>query len=323
VSVGPPTPRHPPPGPPASERGPALLVSGLVKRYGDRTVLDSLDLMAERGAVTAVLGPNGAGKTTTVEICEGLRSPDAGTVTVLGRPPRDASLRPRVGVMLQEGGIYGSVTAREALRHAASLYRNAHPVSDLVDALGLGEVASLPARRLSGGQRQRLGVALAIVGRPELVFLDEPTAGLDPQSRRAVWDLIDALRHAGVAVVLTTHYLEEAEQLADHAVIVDHGRAIAAGRPHELAAGASTTTLRFTAVARLDVSGLTRRLPPGSTAREITPGTYVVTAPELPDALTQVLSWCAENGVSPTSISSEQRTLEDVFLDLTGEGLRP
>jgi ABC-2 type transport system ATP-binding protein len=298
-------------------------VSGLVKRYGDRTVVDSLDLSAERGAVTAVLGPNGAGKTTTIEICEGLRSADAGTVKVLGRPPRDASLRPRVGVMLQEGGIYGSVTACEALGHAASLYRHPHSVSDLIDALGLGEVASLPSRRLSGGQRQRLGVALAIVGRPELVFLDEPTAGLDPQSRRAVWDLIDSLRQAGVAVVLTTHYLEEAEQLADHAVIVDHGRAIAAGRPAELVVGASTATLRFTADPQLDLSGLTAQLPRGSTVAETTPGTYVVTAPRLSDAMALVSRWCAESEVVPTSISSEQRTLEDVFLDLTGEELRP
>lgn len=286
-------------------------------------MLDSLDLVAERGAVTAVLGPNGAGKTTTVEICEGLRSADAGSVEVLGLPPQDLSLRPRVGVMLQDGGVYGSVTPSEALRHAAALYRHAHSASDLIDALGLGEVASLPSRRLSGGQRQRLGVALAIVGRPELVFLDEPTAGLDPQSRRAVWDLVGALRQAGVAVVLTTHYLEEAEQLADHAVIVDHGRAIAAGRPQDLVAGAGTATLRFTAVAELDVSGLVGRLPPGSTATETAPGTYEVTAPRLPEALAQVSTWCAENGVAPTSISSEQRTLEDVFLELTGEELRP
>jgi ABC-2 type transport system ATP-binding protein len=225
--------------------------------------------------------------------------------------------------MLQEGGIYGSVTAREALGHAASLYRHAHPVPDLIEALGLGEVASLPSRRLSGGQRQRLGVALAIVGRPELVFLDEPTAGLDPQSRRAVWDLIDALRQAGVAVVLTTHYLAEAEQLADHAVIVDHGRTIAAGRPAELVAGASSTTLHFTAAPLIDLAGLIGQLPPGSTATETTPGTYVVTAPDLPEALALVSRWCTESGVTPTSISSEQRTLEDVFLDLTGEGLRP
>jgi ABC-2 type transport system ATP-binding protein len=299
------------------------MVAGLVKRYGERAVVDSLDLMAARGAVTAVLGPNGAGKTTTLEICEGLRTPDAGTVEVLGRPPRDGALRSRVGVMLQEGGVYGSVTPREALTHAAALYQQAHAAADLIEALGLGEVATVPTRRLSGGQRQRLGVALAIVGRPELVFLDEPSAGLDPQSRRAVWDLISALRTAGVAVVLTTHYLEEAEQLADHVVIVDHGRTIAAGRPQDLVATAATSALRFTTEPGLDVSVLQRRLPPVSTAAETVPGTYLVTTARLSDAIAQVTSWCAENGVSPTSINSEQRTLEDVFLDLTGDELRP
>ncbi|MCZ3388686.1 MAG: ABC transporter ATP-binding protein [Actinomycetia bacterium] len=301
---------------------PALVVAGLVKRYGDRAVVDSLDLVADRGAVTAVLGPNGAGKTTTLEICEGLRSADAGTVQVLGRAPHDQALRSRVGVMLQEGGVYGSVTPREALRHAASLYRQAHPVADLIETLGLGEVATVPTRRLSGGQRQRLGVALAIVGRPELVFLDEPSAGLDPQSRRAVWDLINALRAAGVAVVLTTHYLEEAEQLADHVVIVDHGRTIASGRPQDLVATAASSVLRFTTEPGLDVTMLQERLPAVSTVAETTPGTYLVTTARLADAITQVTSWCADNGVSPTSINSEQRTLEDVFLDLTGEELR-
>ncbi len=310
-------------GAPTPSERPALVVSGLVKRYGDRAVVDSLDLVADRGAVTAVLGPNGAGKTTTLEICEGLRTPDAGTVEVLGRGPRDASLRSRVGVMLQEGGVYGSVTPREALRHASSLYQDAHPAADLIDALGLGEVASVPTRRLSGGQRQRLGVALAIVGRPELVFLDEPSAGLDPQSRRAVWELIDALRTAGVAVILTTHYLEEAEQLADHVVIVDHGRAIAAGRPQDLVSSAASSALRFTTKAGLDISVLQSRLPPVSTAAETAPGTYLVTTPRLTDAIEQVSVWCADNGVAPTSINSEQRTLEDVFLDLTGDELRP
>ncbi len=184
-------------------------------------------------------------------------------------------------------------------------------------------MATVPTRRLSGGQRQRLGVALAIVGRPELVFLDEPSAGLDPQSRRAVWDLIGALRTAGVAVILTTHYLEEAEQLADHVVIVDHGRTIAAGHPQELVATAASAALRFTTEPGLDVSVLQGRLPPVSTAAETTPGTYLVTTARLTDAIAQVTSWCTENGVAPTSINSEQRTLEDVFLDLTGDELRP
>lgn len=305
-----------------SAGGPALAVTGLVKRYGSRTVVDSLDLTAARGAVTAVLGPNGAGKTTTLEICEGLRTADSGVVRVLGLSPRNAELRHRVGVMLQEGGVYGSVSPQEALRHAAALYQNPHQAADLVEALGLGEVATVPTRRLSGGQRQRLGVALAIIGRPELVFLDEPTAGLDPQARRAVWDLIDALRTAGVAVILTTHYLEEAEQLADQVVIVDHGRAIAAGPPSELVAAVAASTLRFTTEPGLDVAMLLSRLPPASSVLESSPGTYLVTTTHLGDAVGVVSSWCIDNGVAPTSINSRQRTLEDVFLDLTGDELR-
>ncbi len=301
---------------------PAVAISGLVKTYGGRTVVDALALVAPRGAVTAVLGPNGAGKTTTLEICEGLRVADAGTVEVLGHPPRHPALRSRVGVMLQDGGVYGSVTVSEALTHAASLYREPQPVDSLIASLGLGEVATVASRRLSGGQRQRLGVALAIVGRPELVFLDEPTAGLDPQSRRAVWDLIDALRSAGVSVVLTTHYLEEAEHLADHVVIVDRGCAIASGRPSDLVAS-TTGVLRFTATPSLDVGRLRQLMPDGSTAVEAAPGTYVVTTSHLTEAMGQVSAWCTELGVVPTSLSSETRTLEDVFLDLTGEELRP
>lgn len=301
---------------------PAVAISGLTKRYGGRPVVDGLDLLAPSGAVTAVLGPNGAGKTTTIEICEGLRRPDGGIVEVLGHPPRHPELRSRVGVMLQDGGVYGSVTAKEALTHAASLYRHPQPVPALIETLGLGDVASVASRRLSGGQRQRLSLALAIVGRPDLVFLDEPTSGLDPQARRAVWDLVGALRSAGVSVILTTHYLEEAEQLADHVVIVDRGSAIAAGRPTDLVAG-TTGVLRFTATPGLDVDPLRQLMPAGSTVVETAPGTYVVTTSHLSDAMGHVSVWCTEVGVTLTSLSSDTRTLEDVFLDLTGEELRP
>lgn len=300
----------------------ALAISGLGKSYGGRPVVDGLDLVAPQGAVTAVLGPNGAGKTTTIEICEGLRTADAGTVEVLGRPPRHPDLRSRVGVMLQDGGVYGSVTVTEALTHAAALYRTPQPVGALIETLGLGEVAGVASRRLSGGQRQRLGLALAIVGRPELVFLDEPTSGLDPQARRAVWELVGSLRSAGVSVILTTHYLEEAEHLADHVVIVDRGRAIASGRPSDLVAN-TTGVLRFTAAPGLELERLLQLLPAGSTVVEAAPGTYVVTTTHLTDAMGQVSAWCTELGVTPTSLSSESRTLEDVFLDLTGEELRP
>jgi ABC-2 type transport system ATP-binding protein len=310
---------------PTDPSDPALRVDGLVKRYTGRAVVDGLSLTAERAAVTTVLGPNGAGKTTTLEICEGLRRPDAGSVRVLGRTPGDPALRSLVGVMLQDGGVYGAVTAREAITHAASLYRDPHPVGALLSTLGLDQAAGTPSRRLSGGQRQRLGVALAIVGRPELVFLDEPTAGLDPQSRLAVWDLIGALRSAGVAVVITTHYLEEAEQLADHVVIVDQGRAVAAARPAELVSSPGGR-LRLSASPGLQLDTLVAALPDGATATETTPGEYLITLPHvevLGTALAIVSTWCTQHGVTVTAVASEERSLEDVFLDLTGEELRP
>ncbi|MDR3034536.1 MAG: ABC transporter ATP-binding protein, partial [Kitasatospora sp.] len=215
---------------------PAVMVTGLVKRYGGAAAVDGLTLSAERAKITSLLGPNGAGKTTTIEICEGYRRPDQGTVRVLGLDPvRDArALRPRVGVMLQSGGLPQPVPAGEYLRAIASFY--AHPLDPaaLLDRLGLTGSVRVPCRRLSGGQQQRLSLAAAVIGRPELVFLDEPTAGLDPQARHATWELIAELRAAGVSVILTPHFMEEAERLADGVVIVDHGRLVAEGTPAEL-----------------------------------------------------------------------------------------
>jgi ABC-2 type transport system ATP-binding protein len=216
---------------------PAVVIDGLVKRYGGTTALDGVSLQAARGAVTALLGPNGAGKTTAVEICEGYRRPDGGSVQVLGRDPGDRALAPRVGVMLQSGGVYPGVRAGEMLRLVASYAANPLDPAALMDRVGLTRVAGTTFRRLSGGEQQRLKLAMALVGRPELVFLDEPTAGLDPQARRATWALIEELRAAGVTVILTTHYLEEAERLADHVVIIDRGRAAVSGSPAELTRG--------------------------------------------------------------------------------------
>jgi ABC-2 type transport system ATP-binding protein len=216
---------------------PAVEISGLAKRYGGTTALDGVSLAAPRAAVTAILGPNGAGKTTTVEICEGYRRQDAGTVRVLGLHPRDRALRSRVGVMLQTGGVYPGARAAEMLRLIASYAASPLDLNALLDRVGLTRVARTTYRRLSGGEQQRLKLAMAIVGRPELAFLDEPTAGLDPQSRRATWALIEELRAAGVSVVLTTHYMEEAEHLADHVVVIDHGRVVAAGSPEALTGG--------------------------------------------------------------------------------------
>ncbi|MDQ1694788.1 MAG: type transport system ATP-binding protein [Frankiaceae bacterium] len=222
----------------------ALVVEDLSKRYGATQALDGLSLAAAAAQVTAVLGPNGAGKTTAVEVCAGLRTPDAGRVAVLGLDPRRHAqeLRTRIGVMPQTGGsgaagVYPSVSPLSALRLFASLYAHPLEVDALLDRLDLTRVARTPWRRLSGGEQQRLSLALAVIGRPELVFLDEPTAGLDLHARRAAWQLIRELAAAGVAVVLTTHAMDEAERLADHVVIVDRGRTVAAGAPLELTAG--------------------------------------------------------------------------------------
>jgi ABC-2 type transport system ATP-binding protein len=225
----------------------AVEITGLVKHYGRTTAVAGLSLQAGRAQVTAILGPNGAGKTTTIEICEGYRRPDEGSVRVLGLDPiRDAkALRPKVGVMLQSGGIPTAARPGEYLRVMASFHT--HPIDPalLLDRLGLTGCARTPFRRLSGGQQQRLSLAAAVIGRPELVFLDEPTAGLDPQARHATWNLISGLRAAGAAVILTTHYMEEAERLADRVVVVDHGRLVAGGTPAELTGTAGQ--LRFRA----------------------------------------------------------------------------
>ncbi|MFE2153606.1 ABC transporter ATP-binding protein [Streptomyces lavendulae] len=303
---------------------PAVEIRGLVKRYGTKTAVDGLDLTVPRARVTAVLGPNGAGKTTTVETCEGYVRPDAGTVRVLGL---DASadaeaLRPRIGVMLQSGGVYSGARAVEMLRHVARLHAHPLDVDTLVERLGLGGCGRTPYRRLSGGQQQRLALALAVVGRPELVFLDEPTAGLDPQARRATWDLVRELRSDGVTVVLTTHHMDEAEQLCDEVAIMDAGRVIAHGSPEELCRGGAENTLRFTGRPSLDLASLLKALPDGTQAAELTPGAYRVTGKVDPQLLATVASWCAQHGVLPSSLSVERHTLEDVFLELTGKELR-
>jgi ABC-2 type transport system ATP-binding protein len=303
---------------------PAVEVTGLVKRYGPKTAVDGLDLTIARGTVTAVLGPNGAGKTTTIETCEGFRRPDAGTVRVLGLDPvADArALRPRVGVMLQSGGVYPGARAVEMLRHTAKLHADPLDVDALVERLGLGSCGRTAYRRLSGGQQQRLALAMAVVGRPELVFLDEPTAGLDPQARRATWELVRDLRRDGVTVVLTTHHLDEAEQLADRVAIVDGGKVIAEGSVEELCRGGSESSLHFDGPAGLDLGSLHKVLPDGASATEPSPGSYRVEAPLDPALLATVTAWCASAGVLPERLTVRRRSLEDVFLELTGRELR-
>jgi ABC-2 type transport system ATP-binding protein len=306
------------------EYEPAVAIAGLVKRYGERCAVDGLTLTAGRGQVTAILGPNGAGKTTTIEICEGYRRADGGTVRVLGLDPATGGreLRPRVGVMLQSGGIPPSVSAAEYLRLLSRFHSRPNDPGWLLDVVGLSGVAKTAYKRLSGGQQQRLSLAAAVVGRPELVFLDEPTAGMDPQARHATWDLVTALRADGVAVILTTHFMEEAERLSDHVVIIDRGQAVASGSPAELTG--STGQLRFRAQPGLDTESLLAALPAGSAAKESPSGHYLIEVQSAvdPGLLAAVTAWCAERSVLPSSLKIESRTLEDVFLELTGRELR-
>ncbi|MFF4776164.1 ABC transporter ATP-binding protein [Microtetraspora fusca] len=305
---------------PGADGTPAVEVRDLVKRYGRTTAVDGLTLSCARGRVTAILGPNGAGKTSTIEICEGFRHADGGEVRVLGLHPSDRSLKARVGVMLQSGGVPPAMRAGEWLRLMARFH--AHPLDPaaLLDRLGLSEHARTPYRRLSGGQQQRLSLAGAIVGRPELVFLDEPTAGLDPQARYACWDVVTGLREAGVSVVLTTHYMDEAEKLADQVIIIDHGRVVAAGTPATLTG--AERQLRFRARPGLNLDELLGGLPEGSAAKESPAGHYIIEGQVAPGLLATVTAWCASEGVTAEDLSIERRTLEDVFLELTGRELR-
>jgi ABC-2 type transport system ATP-binding protein len=298
---------------------PALVLRQLRKRYGTVDALAGLDLVVERCSVTAVLGANGAGKTSALECCVGLRQPDSGEIRVLDLDPaRDAgAIHARVGVMLQEGaGLAPPARTGALLRHAAALYAHPLDAADLAARLGLDGSLATPVRRLSGGQRQRLALGLAVIGRPELVFLDEPSAGLDPHARREAWALIADLQASGVTVVLTTHLLDEAERLADHVVIVDHGRAVAAGSPADLTGTAHDVT--FSGPPRLDLSRLRAALPVAATLDEVAPGRYRVSGPVDPHLLATVTAWCAANDVLPEGLRVSRRTLEDVFLELTG-----
>ncbi len=297
---------------------------GVTKRYGSTPAVSDLDLEVNRAEVLALLGPNGAGKTTTVEMCEGFVRPDSGSVEVLGLDPiaDNEKVRERIGVMLQGGGGYPAARAAEMLNLVAAYAAKPLDPAWLLDTLGLADSAKTTYRRLSGGQQQRLALACAIVGRPELVFLDEPTAGMDAHARLVVWELIDGLRRDGVTVVLTTHQLQEAEELADRIVIIDRGSTVASGTPAELMRSGAENQLRFTAPRKMDLSLLLAALPEGYRATEPTPGDYLVEGTIDPQVLATVTAWCARQNVLATDLRVEQRSLEDVFLELTGRELR-
>ena len=303
----------------------ALKVDNVVKQFGDNTAVDGLTFSARRGELLALLGPNGAGKTTTIEMCEGFTTPTSGTIRVLGIDPatHPQRVRDRIGIMLQGGGSYASLSVTEMLRLAASYNTNPHDPEWLIQLLGLEGVRKTTYRRLSGGQKQRLSLALAIIGRPELIFLDEPTAGMDAQSRLAVWEIIQALKRDGTTVLLTTHLMDEAETLADDVVIIDHGKVVTQGSPAELTSHDEFPVISVHTDRALDVRPLNDELAPlGLNAEAVNPHRYRIRGTGSPAVVETLAHEAARQNVLIRELSVAHRDLEDVFLDITGRELR-
>jgi len=306
---------------------PAVECKGVVIRYGTTLAVDQLSFRAHRGEVLALLGPNGAGKTSTVEALEGYRAIAAGTVRVLGLDPgRDhAALVPRIGVMLQNGGVYPMLGPAQVLRLFAAYYDDPEDPDALLHQVGLGSSRRTPWRRLSGGEQQRLSLALALVGKPEVLFLDEPTAGVDPEGRIVVRDIIAAQRDKGLCVLLTTHELDEAERVADRVVIVDQGRLLAEGTPAELASGTADGSVRFTTDPGIDTAALATTIGPGASVYEERPGAYrlrMAAGAETPVVVAALAGWLAERNLSLGDLRTGQ-SLEEAYLAITGARAQP
>lgn len=297
----------------------AVEVDDLRVRYGDVIAVDGASFVAQAGQITAILGPNGAGKTTTVEVLEGFRRADGGRTRVLGLDPRSdhAALTQRVGVMLQSGGVGPGVRVLEALRHSAALYPSSLDPPELLARVGLAGTERRTWRQISGGEQRRLALALALVGRPQLAFLDEPASGVDPQGRAAIREVIAGLRDDGVTVVLTTHDLDEAERLADHVVILDAGTVVAAGSPAELMTTGVRDEVRFGAPPGLDVASLGARV--GAQVQEVSAGEYLVAAAGTPPLVAALTAWLAEHDLPLADLRAGRQRLEDVFLQLVSE----
>ena len=308
---------------------PAIRCSGLLKRYADVVAVAGLDLTVTDGECFGLLGPNGAGKTTTIEILEGLTTPDAGEVEVLGRHwtgvEESRALRERLGIQLQETQLADKLTVEETVRLFRSFYRAVHSVEEVLGLVALEEKRTAWVGKLSGGQKQRLAVACALVSRPELLFLDEPTTGLDPQSRRQLWDVIGRFRSEGGTVLLTTHYMEEAERLCDRVAIMDHGRVIALDTPRSLIASLGAEhVVEFALVdgaARAphveELAGL-----PGVHAVRPGPDRTALTVAEVHRAVPALLALLERRGAELSLLATHHATLEDVFVALTGRQLR-
>ena len=318
----------------AAGNGASLLLRGVRKAYAEVQAVDGLDLEVARGECFGLLGPNGAGKTTTIEICEGLTAPDSGTVEVVGLNWRtDAKeLRQRIGVQLQETQFSDKLTVSETLRLFRSFFRRGISVDESIRTAQLEEKRNARVVALSGGQKQRLAMACALVGDPELLFLDEPTTGLDPQARRHLWDLVDGFKQAGRTIILTTHYMEEAERLCDRVAIMDHGKVIALGTPQQLIASVGGEDIVEFAVSSgepgsheaghgvVDAPLLTAI--PGVQAHRVDAGLHQLTVSELHMAVPRIFAALTEQGLHLSEFRTHSATLEDVFVKLTGRNLR-
>ena len=292
-----------------------MSVTGLAKRYGALSAVRDLSFAVRRGEVFALLGPNGAGKTTTVEILEGFRSRDGGSVRVLGVDPagRSRTLRQRIGIVLQEAAVEPHLTVREVITRNAGFYPHPRPVDEVIGLVGLADKADTRIQRLSGGQQRRLDVALGIVGRPELIFLDEPTTGFDPSARRGAWDLVRSLRAGGTTVILTTHYMDEAEALADRVAVIAAGSVVAEGPPAALGGrDRSEATIRF-------------RLPPGADPHALpvpavpAGDAFALTTSDEVHLLHELTGWALQSGTELIGLSVQRPTLEDIYLRLTAD----
>jgi ABC-2 type transport system ATP-binding protein len=296
---------------------PAVEVRDLVVRYDTTTAVDGLSFEAHRGEILALLGPNGAGKTSTVETMEGFRRPTTGTVRVLGMDPvaDHGAVVGRIGVMLQQGGVYTAMRPPEALRLFASYYDDPADPDELLERVGLARQASTPWRHLSGGEKQRLALALALIGKPAVTFLDEPTAGIDPAGRQTIRSIVAELRAQDVCVLLTTHDLDEAQRLADRVLIIDHGRLLASGTPAELMQAGRSDEVRFGAPPGLAVDALGTAI--GLAVVEVSPGEYVVGGSPSPTTVAAITAWLAEHDIPLADLRAGRPSLEDVFLRLT------
>jgi len=300
-----------------------MRVTGLEKRYGPVRAVDGISFVVPRASVFTILGPNGAGKTTTLEILEGIREPDAGEIEVFGARLRRVTraVRERMGVLLQDGNFEPYLRVKEIVALFASFFRKSLPVDDVLASLSLEDKRRAAVRTLSGGQKQRLAVAVALVNDPELVFLDEPTTGLDPQARRNMWSIVSDLKRRGKTIILTTHYMEEAEALSDDVCIMDQGKIIAEGSPRALASGLGQETIIEFVASSLDPADLERLARCGKGAR-LDGEAVTLNTDDLVVTMEALLAWSKERGIPLANMAVRQPNLEDVFLSLTGRRLR-